>query len=221
METRCEGTDNINNDKGIDDISKGKGTDDINKDKDGILLFSVSSRVNIMRLLLIQNESDVNAKKTVDTLLHTAAKNGHMDSVELLVDERGADVNNEDGFFSTALHHASKNGHLDVVNTLIDRGAKVNFKQRRTPLDCASENGHLHCVNKLIDRGAEVNYRTKNRRTPLHCASYSGNLNIVNVLIDSGADVNSTTRFIRLLAVSEKTHSPSLRGRDGSLTNCE
>eukprot|EP00919_Chromeraceae_sp_WS-2016_P014963 GHVR01035149.1.p1 GENE.GHVR01035149.1~~GHVR01035149.1.p1 ORF type:complete len:120 (-),score=26.33 GHVR01035149.1:829-1188(-) len=92
-----KGTDNINNDKGIDDISKGKGTDDINKDKDGILLFSVSSRVNIMRLLLIQNESDVNAKKTVDTLLHTAAKNGHMDSVELLVDERGADVNNEDG----------------------------------------------------------------------------------------------------------------------------
>lgn len=62
------------------------------------------------------------------TPLHYAAKYGHAEVVELLIQHR-AQVNALDGVGCTPLHYAALNGHKDVVRILLERGnALINFK---------------------------------------------------------------------------------------------
>ena len=56
------------------------------------------------------------------TDLHMAAKNGHSETVELLIDN-GANVNVKTTFGYTPLHLAAKNGHPQTVQALIDKRA--------------------------------------------------------------------------------------------------
>lgn len=59
------------------------------------------------------------------TLLHTAAHNGHLAAVELLL-ERGLDANvREKGDNTYPMHWAAAAGHLDVVRRLADAGGDV------------------------------------------------------------------------------------------------
>jgi ankyrin repeat protein len=52
-----------------------------------------------------------------ETLLHCAAKNGHLDIVGYLInDEFDIEAKNDDGY--KPLHFATQEGHLDVVNLL-------------------------------------------------------------------------------------------------------
>lgn len=59
------------------------------------------------------------------TLLHLAAKNGHADVVNALI-QNGANVNAKDYFKSTPLLNAARNGHIDTVKVLIAKRADVN-----------------------------------------------------------------------------------------------
>jgi ankyrin repeat protein len=59
------------------------------------------------------------------TLLHEAARRGHIDVVDLLL-ERGLDVNaRESGDNTTAMHWAAAGGHIEVVRRLADAGGDV------------------------------------------------------------------------------------------------
>ena len=59
------------------------------------------------------------------SLLHTAAHNGHLKAVDLLL-ERGLDPNTrEKGDNTYAMHWAAAAGHLDVVRRLADAGGDV------------------------------------------------------------------------------------------------
>ncbi|WP_353275368.1 ankyrin repeat domain-containing protein [Wolbachia endosymbiont (group A) of Pipizella viduata] len=84
-------------------------------------------------------------------LLHSAAKNGHADVVNALI-QNGANVNAEDNFKSTPLHNAARNGHIDTVKVLIAKRADVNAKDidGYTPLHWATRNGHTEIVRILI-----------------------------------------------------------------------
>jgi hypothetical protein len=107
--------------------------------------------------------------------LFWAAKNGHKESVEKLID-CGADVNfaKDDGF--TALMSASQDGYKDVVKKLISGGADVNFKSDAgfTALMFASNNGHKDVVNELIAGGADVSFKSDNGMTALSLALKRG-----------------------------------------------
>ena len=59
------------------------------------------------------------------TLLHTAAQNGRLSTVNLLL-ERGLDVNSrEKGDNTVPLHWAAAAGHVDVVRRLVEAGSDV------------------------------------------------------------------------------------------------
>ena len=57
---------------------------------------------------------DLTIDESWHTALITAASNGHVEMVELLIDA-GANVNKCDKRKYTALHYAATNNHLDVV----------------------------------------------------------------------------------------------------------
>jgi ankyrin repeat protein len=68
--------------------------------------------------------------------LHWAARNGHADTVTLLLD-RGADLTAKDKLGHTPLHRAAHNGRTDIAANLLGRGADpcVKANDSVTPLD--------------------------------------------------------------------------------------
>jgi ankyrin repeat protein len=111
--------------------------------------------VGIARLLL-ERGVDVHVQsKNLNTALHTAAFNGRLDIVQVLIDH-GANPNVGSQQGSTPLH-------------LVSAG-KYNSQ------------GH-GIAQLLVEHGMDVNAQNKNKFTPLHFASFKGRLQIVQVLL--------------------------------------
>lgn len=127
----------------------------------------------------------------VDGGLCTAALNGHLRVVELLV-RNGVDVNERcDG--SSALMLAIYRIHYDVVDFLLDNGADIGVMDNEGwfPLAYASYYRNFPLVANLVYRGADVNVLCRamgHTHTPLTLAAISSDLGIVEFLLENGAD---------------------------------
>ncbi len=90
-----------------------------------------------------------------NTLLFSAAQNGNLDIITILID-KGADANN-------TIYYALKNNYLDAAFNIIQR---LNFninepdKFGRTLLFTAAQNNNLDVAAKLIGLGADINKTT-------------------------------------------------------------
>jgi uncharacterized protein len=152
------------------------------------------------------------------TALHFAARDGYLDTVELLLDA-GVDIDALVADGKDALGLAIFNGHYDVATVLIDNGADVNQADARgfTPLFWAVDRRNMETapnfpwvvtedplplVRKLLDAGADPNYlvndtprarmRGGNPRivfaTAIMRAAFSGDLELTELLLEYGAD---------------------------------
>jgi ankyrin repeat protein len=86
------------------------------------------------------------------TPLYHASKNGHADTVRILLN-RGADVNAKEHNGDTALHGAASAGHIDVVRLLLEKGGDIGManKTGKTPFDMAEEKGHTAVVEMMLE----------------------------------------------------------------------
>ena len=131
------------------------------------------------------------------TPLITAAHNGHLNSVKILlgygadIEARGTlKIGDQVAEGWTPLWAAVVNGFLDVVKFLIEQNADVDSRTSmgETPLRAAAYTGHLDIVRCLVESGADVNTRNYSEEsTPLMVACYWGHLSVVTYLIDKGA----------------------------------
>lgn len=83
--------------------------------------------------------------------LFAAARNGHTEVVEYLLDH-GAQVDAKGVFGATGLHWAAINGHRKTVELLIARGASLTLRDERfdsTPQGWANEGGHTDLADLL------------------------------------------------------------------------
>jgi len=102
--------------------------------------------------------SDIELKCTGcgSTALGHAAKNGHKEIAELLV-ENGADVSAKDEDGWTPLFYAAGGGKKEVVEILISNGADVNATDDsgKTPLDVAIAREDPKIANLLRKHGGK------------------------------------------------------------------
>lgn len=176
-----------------------------------IHLLANEGSVTLLQRALNACKKNENGVATIDleiedecgqTALNIAARNGHYDIVELLLDLRYATASNEvrnvnvnhadrDGW--TPLRSASWGGHTEVVKLLIQHPhiqIDLADKEQRTALRAAAWSGHEDILRALIAAGADVNSVDKQGRTSLIAASYMGHYDIVEILLENGADVN-------------------------------
>jgi ankyrin repeat protein len=121
-----------------------------------------------------------------DTALHVAARGGHLDVVELLV-EYGAQVSALNRLRRTPLHLAAVAGHVAVVRSLLAAGAPVDATGHSDrPLDLALRKGHADVVDLLLEAGACLTDRDP---VLLHEAVAGRSVAVMRALVARGADL--------------------------------
>jgi len=141
--------------------------------------------------LLIAHGADVNVEdKHGNTPLHWAARLGHQDIVELLV-ECGANVNalNQE-VKGSPLFDAIERQHRQIVEYLLSHSAEVNLtnKSGYTPLFLAFRKlGDDEIVRLLVAYGADVNVRDAQGYSLIHRAVILKNKKMLELLLDNGA----------------------------------
>ena len=126
-----------------------------------------------------------------DSPLLLAAKAGHLEIVDHLLD-RGARVNERCRYYQgMPLYWACRHGHLEVVKLLVERGADPSLSDgaKETPLFAASMAGHVEVVAFLVAQKATCLDAVDNlRQTSLYRATVYGHADVVRVLLEAGAD---------------------------------
>jgi ankyrin repeat protein len=144
--------------------------------------------------LVGEDPSRVNAKQecSMATPLSSAAEEGHIEVVRLLLDQ-GAAINEQEDYGSTAVLCASQQGHTPVVELLLERGADPTLPDGdgSTSLMTASDQGHLGVVRLLLDHPSAkttIDNRDEFGETALLKACRSGRGGVARALLQSGAD---------------------------------
>jgi len=171
-----------------------------NKVRDGLFRQGREDGAGASKPPAKEAKADAESKDSwVRTRLISAAANGDLEALEVLVKEAGADVESKDQEGQTPLSWAAYNGHLEAVKFLVKKagaGADVESKDKDgfTPLSWAAYNGHLEVV-KFLAKEADADVESKDSewgRTPLSWAALNGRLDIVKFLVNEvGADVES------------------------------
>jgi ankyrin repeat protein len=125
---------------------------------------------------------------TPEMLLQNAIKNGQLDDVRTLLDQKVVDINQPFGQGITPLHSAVINNQENIAAVLIQAGAKIDAEDtttQATPLHLAALYGRANIATLLIQKGANVNAVMKFGITPLLVASQFKQAQVAQLLIDN------------------------------------
>lgn len=124
-------------------------------------------------------------------LIYIAARNAHLDVIELLLHSHSAHVDEQVFGGYSALHLAAYHNLPSVAECLVENGANVNITDNRgcTPLLLACYEGATEIVALLVAHKADTTIGGK-RDKPLHGAIINRHIPIVRMLIEYGVDVN-------------------------------
>eukprot|EP00435_Cladocopium_sp_Y103_P056083 s837_g18.t2 len=132
------------------------------------------------------------------TPLHHAARNGHLQAMQLLI-EAGAEIDVRDTTpkRQTPLLLAALFGHVDCVRFLLESGSHADLtalQRGAAPLHLAAQNGHVQVIQLLIAAGADRNKASTDiGATALFIAAQNGHVEVVRLLIEAGVDYDKAT----------------------------
>ena len=149
----------------------------------------VQSLLNADRKLVSRRDDDERLP------LHWAASYNRIPIVELLSEEKGFDIDAQDGAGWTALMMAAslKDGDA-LVDLLLAKSADVDEKTNngQTALHFAASKSNLDTARKLIAHKASARVKDKRGQLPLHRAAAVGNVPIVKLMLENKSPINAT-----------------------------
>ena len=120
------------------------------------------------------------------TLLHTAAADGQLELIEMLLGVGGRKLMTMvDGEAGTPLHQAAAGGHKHAVTLLLNEGCPIDVRESNgwSALHFAAMLGKVDVIVLLVNHGLDVNIEDNEGRTPLHSAAAKGQLKSVRTLL--------------------------------------
>ncbi|XP_034529917.1 ankyrin repeat domain-containing protein 16 [Notolabrus celidotus] len=126
-----------------------------------------------------------------DTLLHYAARLGHLDVVEFLIERVGMDVEVYNNDYKRPLHEAASMSHRECVCYLLRQGAQVDCLKKAdwTPLMMACTRRNLDVIQELLHHGADPLLRNKDGWNSFHIACREGDPSVIQHLLLIASDV--------------------------------
>lgn len=149
----------------------------------------VESLLNADRRLVSRRDDDERLS------LHWAASYNRIPIVELLSDQKGFDIDAQDGAGWTALMMAASLKDGDgMVDLLLAKGADVDEKTNngQTALHFAASKSNLDTAKKLIAQKGSARVKDRRGQLPLHRAAAVGHVPIVKLLLESKSPINAT-----------------------------
>ena len=126
---------------------------------------------NIAQFLALRFPDLTNRKHQGKGALHVSAHQGHLDVVEMLLDDAGADIHLEDDDGDSALHYSAFGRKMEIMKSLLNRGANPNAKNLKgcSVLHVCVVMQHIEAVKLLINQPTiDVNTQDVYGDTPLH-----------------------------------------------------
>ena len=154
---------------------------------DLVLAAQIDNPVAVKKLLASGLSPNTLAPVTGEPLLIVAIREGSKGVSELLLAEKGLDIELSAPNGNTALMMAAFKHNQAVLEKLLARGAVVN-RQGWTALHYAAAGGDAAIVALLAGKGAVLDAVAPNGLTPLMLASSEGHPEAVGVLLERGAN---------------------------------
>jgi ankyrin repeat protein len=134
-----------------------------------------------------------------NTPLQFAARYGHLEAVQILLDH-GADINARDSSILTALLLAAWARHDNVVDLLLNKQAEIGFPSDDgfdLYLDHKVVDGYIKVLENLKSSGENFSNRikAKNGTIPLSAAIQAGKKELAGLLLHYGADIETRNRI--------------------------
>ncbi|CAH2275523.1 ankyrin repeat domain-containing 16 [Pelobates cultripes] len=137
--------------------------------------------------------------KSRDTLLHYAARHGHLNFLTFLVDDLGMNVEVLNSDYKRPLHEAASMGYRECVLYLLNKGAQVDCLKKAdwTPLMMACTRKNLDVIKDLIAHKANPMLKNKDGWNCFHIASREGDGAIISYLLDVCPEIWNTESKIK------------------------
>ncbi|CAG2252313.1 unnamed protein product [Mytilus edulis] len=131
-----------------------------------------------------------------DTPLTCAARRGHINICEALLDANAFINETTSSVQQTPLLLAIENDHTELVEFLLLNGADVQIADNVniTPLYAAIKGQNVYMVDKLIQAGCDINIGSQDH-APIFLSARLGRLDIVKILSQAGCDINIANKY--------------------------
>jgi len=122
----------------------------------------------------------------------SAMRDGNIDKIENLIEEKPELVNSKNVFGETLLHESAFRGNREVTELLLQKGADVSSRDidGLTPLHWAAQNGHREVAESLLLNGAKIDEKDNAGKPPIYYAALGGHKRMVEYMLSKGMNIN-------------------------------